>query len=124
MQDFHNLKVWAKGHEPVLAVYRTTASFPADELYGLRSQMRRCAVSIPANIAEGCGRGSNADLARFLLIAMGSASELEYFSFLARDLDFIPVAQHEHLAKQATQIRRMLTGLLRKLKRPPPNTDN
>lgn len=78
MKDFKKLKAWEKSHQLTLAIYKVTRSFPKDELYGLTSQMRRASVSIPANIAEGCGRGSDAELARFCHIAMGSASELEY----------------------------------------------
>ena len=80
MQDFRKLAVWRKAHELTLAVYASTARFPRDEIYGLTSQLRLPASSVPANIAEGCGRGSNADLARFLQIALGSASEVEYTS--------------------------------------------
>ncbi len=116
MQDFHGLKVWRKGHELVLAIYRATSRFPSDELYGLRSQMRRCVVSIPANIAEGFGRGSNADFVRFLHMAAGSASELEYFSLLAHDLTFIAAETYKHLTSEVTEIKRMLTGLIQKLK--------
>jgi four helix bundle protein len=77
-QDFRNLVVWQKSHELVLDVYRISRDFPREELFGLTSQIRRCAVSIPLNMAEGCGRGSDPDFARFLVIAMGSSSELEY----------------------------------------------
>ncbi len=83
MRNFRELQVWQKAHSLALSVYQVTATFPAHELYGLSSQMRRCCVSIPANIAEGCGRGSHAELAHFLQIARGSASELEYQLLLA-----------------------------------------
>lgn len=78
MRDFKKLKVWEKAHHLTLAVYKTTVRFPKEEIYELRSQTRRAATSVPANIAEGCGRTGSAELARFLSIAMGSASELEY----------------------------------------------
>jgi four helix bundle protein len=78
MRDFHALKVWQKAHWLTLRVYNATKRFPKDELYGLTSQVRRSATSIPTNVAEGCGRSGEAELARFLNIAMGSASELEY----------------------------------------------
>lgn len=89
MKDFRNLKVWEKSHQLALAVYKATSTFPRHELYGLTSQIRRACASIPANIAEGCGRSGDAELARFLQIAMGSASELEYHLLLARDLGFL-----------------------------------
>ena len=86
MQHFRNLLVWQKSHEMVLQVYRISRDFPREELYGLTSQLRRAAVSIPSNIAEGCSRGSDADFGRFLIIALGSSSEVEYQLLLARDL--------------------------------------
>jgi len=116
MKDFRSLDVWKKSHELVLAIYRVTAAFPKNELYGLISQIRRAAASIPANIAEGCGRTGDAELARFLTIAMGSASELEYHLLLSRDLNFLTVDTHETLTTQTVEIKRMLTSLIQKLK--------
>ena len=115
MQDFRKLGVWKKAHRLTLAVYKFTAAFPTEERYGLTSQMRRCAVSIPSNIAEGCGRGSDADFARFLHIAMGSASELEYQLLLAYDLTFINEATYRTQTDQVNEIKRMLGGFLKKL---------
>jgi four helix bundle protein len=83
MKDFRQLKVWQKAHQLTLAIYQVTGSFPRDEIYGLTSQMRRAAASIPSNLAEGCGRNSDAELARFSSMAAGSASELEYHLLLA-----------------------------------------
>jgi len=85
MKDFRKLDVWAKAHALTLAIYRVTAGFPTEERYGLTSQLRRACVSIPTNIAEGCGRNSDAELARFAEIAMGSSSEVEYLLLLSRD---------------------------------------
>ncbi|MDQ7838179.1 MAG: four helix bundle protein [Thermodesulfobacteriota bacterium] len=116
MKDFRELKVWEKAHCLTLAVYKATIAFPKDELYGLTSQVRRSCMSIPANIAEGCGRNGDAEFARFLQIAMGSASELEYHMLLARDLEFLPDSTHTSLAKAVTDIKRMLTSLIQKLK--------
>jgi four helix bundle protein len=96
LQNFKTLKVWEKGHELTLAVYKITARFPKDEVYGLTSQIRRAAASIPANIAEGCGRSGRAELGRFLHVAAGSASELEYHLLLAHDLSFLGDAETEH----------------------------
>jgi four helix bundle protein len=78
MQDFHDLKVWGKAHQLTLDVYKITCDFPKNELYGLISQMRKSSASFPTNIAEGCGRNGGPELARFLQIALGSASEIEY----------------------------------------------
>ncbi len=116
MRNFRELKVWEKGHRMTLAVYRATATFPRDELYGLTSQIRRSCVSVPANIAEGCGRGSEADLARFLQIAAGSASELEYHILLANELGFLEVRQYERLAGEVTEVKRMLASSIQKLR--------
>ncbi len=116
MQDFTKLKVWQRAHEVTLAVYRLTADFPRSEAYGLVSQMRRWASSVGANIAEGCGRGSNADLARYLQTAMGSTSELQYHLLLSRDLEFLAVADHDELSASVVEIRRMLAALIAKLR--------
>jgi four helix bundle protein len=85
MKDFRQLKVWQKSHQLTLAVYKLTASFPREETYGLSAQIRRASSSISANLAEGCGRNGDAELARYCSIASGSASELEYHLLLARD---------------------------------------
>jgi four helix bundle protein len=116
MQDFRNLKVWSKAHAVSLAIYRATEDFPAAERYGLMSQMRRAAVSIAANIAEGCGRSSDADFSRFLHMAMGSASEVEYFLVLARDLKFIPGSTHDSVLGELQETKRMLAKLIGRLK--------
>lgn len=116
MRAFRELKVWEKGHRLTLAVYKVTGGFPRDELYGLTSQIRRSAASVPANIAEGCGRDGNAEMARFLQIAAGSASELEYHLLLAHDLNLINTPDHKNLTTQVTEIKRMLTSFIQKLK--------
>jgi four helix bundle protein len=112
VQDFRKLAVWQRSHQLALDVYARTASFPKEELYGLTSQLRRASTSVPANIAEGCGRGGGADLARFLEIAMGSASELEYHLLLARDLAMLPNEEYDALHGGAVEVKRMLTGLI------------
>ncbi len=116
MQDFRELKVWEKGHRLTLAVYRVTGGFPKDELYGMTSQIRRSCASIPANIAEGCGRNGRAELARFLHIAMGSASELEYHLLLSHDLGFLTAEEHKQLNEDTTEVKRMLTSFIQTLK--------
>jgi four helix bundle protein len=116
MKNFRELKVWKKGHELTLAVYKTTARFPQEERYGLTSQIRRASASVPANIAEGCGRGSDAELARFLRIAAGSANELEYHLLLANELEMLNSSEHKRLTKQVTEVKRMLTSFIKKLK--------
>jgi four helix bundle protein len=115
MKDFRSLKVWQKSHELALAVYKVTLSFPREEIYGLASQLRRAASSIPANIAEGCGCNGNREFARFLEIALRSASETEYHLLLARDLGYLDIRIYEELNNQATEVKRMLTGFLQKL---------
>jgi four helix bundle protein len=115
MKDFRKLKVWERAHQLVLALYQATASFPRDETYGLSSQIRRSASSIPSNIAEGCGRDGDAELARFCLIARGSATELEYQILLAHDLKLIASDHYEQLFQEIIEIKRMLTVLVQKL---------
>jgi four helix bundle protein len=112
MKDFKELKVWHKAYTVSLAVYEKSRSFPKEEIYGLRSQLRRAAVSIGANIAEGCGRRSDGEFVRFLQIARGSASELEHHLLLARDLKFLNRDVHADLEKQVVEVQRMLTSLV------------
>jgi four helix bundle protein len=116
MQDSRNLDVWKRSHELTLAVYRATKAFPDDERYGLTSQLRRGAASIPANLAEGCGRGSDADFGRFVQNAMGSSSEVEYHFLLAKDLDYFLVDRYSALNDEIVRIKRMLAALLRKIR--------
>lgn len=115
LRDFRELKVWEKAHQLTLSVYKATKIFPKEELYGLTSQIRRACASIPANIAEGCGRKGEAELARFLQIAMGSASELEYHLLLAHDLNLLQAKDYESLANDVTEIKRMLASFIQKL---------
>ena len=112
MQDFRSLKVWQKGHQLTLGIYNATTRFPKSELFGLTAQIRRAAASIPANIAEGCGRSGKAELSRFLQISMGSASEVEYHLLLAHDLGLLPDADHERLDSQAVELKRMICSFI------------
>ncbi len=114
VQDFRNLKVWRRSHELSLAVYGSTQSFPTTETYALTNQIRRAAVSISTNIAEGRGRGSDADFGRFLQMAMGSASEVEYLLLLARDLSYLSKESCADLQGLTIEVKRMLVALLRK----------
>jgi four helix bundle protein len=115
MKDFRNLKVWEKAHSLTLAVYKASGRFPRQELFGLTSQMRRCSASIGANIAEGCGKQGNNEFQRYLQIASGSASELDYHFLLARDLGFFEEIDYRRLAGELLQLRKMLTSLLQKV---------
>lgn len=119
MQDFRNLKVWQKAHPLVLDVYRATRTFPKDELYGLVSQMRRSAMSIPTNIAEGCGRQSDPDFVRFLVISNGSTKELDYQLLLSKDLGYIDETNYQNLHSQADEVGRMLNGLINSINSKP-----
>lgn len=125
MQDFKNLRVWQKSHTLALRVYAVTATFPRSEIFGLTTQMRRAAVSVPANIAEGACRGGRREFARYLNVAVGSAGELEYHLLLASDLALLDRPQYAVLDEQATDvIKRMLAGLIRKLREGVTNTEN
>jgi four helix bundle protein len=115
MKDFRNLEVWQRAHEVTLAVYRYTRAFPREETYGMVSQLRRCSSSVAANIAEGCGRLGNPEFGRFLAMAMGSASELEYFLLLAHDLHYLDEEPYQALAAEVGKMRRMLNRLILKV---------
>ena len=116
MQDYRKLKVWEKAHQLVLMVYRATRGYPSDERFGLTSQTRRAAYSVPMNLAEGTGRSSDADFLRFVWIANGSAKELDYQLLLARDLGCLPPDVYDDLARSVTEIQRMLAGLIDSLR--------
>src|SRR5450432_1377471 len=116
MQSFKSLKVWEKAHALTLDIYRSSASFPREEMYGLTSQMRRSSASIGANIAEGTCRKGDVEFGRFVQIAMGSASELEYHLLLAKDLELLESFDYERLAEEVIEVKRMLASLLLKLR--------
>ena len=116
MRDFRNLQVRQEAHRLTLEAYKATTGFPKEELYGLTSQIRRSAASIPANMAEGCGRSGDAELARFMLITMGSAGELEYRLLLAKDLDHLDSSPYEDLTGKTREVKRMLAPCINKLK--------
>jgi four helix bundle protein len=116
VQSFRNLKVWERAHALTLDVYKSTKPFPREETYGLTSQMRRSAVSIGANIAEGTCRNGDADFARFLQMAAGSASELEYHLILAHDLELLKTIEYQRLSDAAIEVKRMLASLMQRLR--------
>ena len=116
MKDFRELKVWERSHQLVLDIYEATGQFPREETYGLTAQLRRSCASIPANIAEGCGRSGDVELGRFMLISMGSASELEYHLLLAHDLNFLDDRNYERLTERTSEVKRMLSTFINKLR--------
>ncbi|WP_405397668.1 four helix bundle protein [Maribacter sp. Asnod2-G09] len=115
MRDYKKYNVWELGHEVTLEIYKLTKHFPKDENFGLTSQMRRASSSIPANIAEGCGRESDAEFKRFLIISRGSASELEYFTILAKDLNYIQEKEFLIIHDKVNKVRRSLNNLINKV---------
>jgi four helix bundle protein len=115
MGEYRRLDVWKRAHQLTRAVYEVTAAFPDQERYGLTSQIRRTAISVPANLAEGCGRNSDAELARYCHIALGSANELDYHLLHARDLKMLSDETHRNLENRLAEVRRMLSALSRRL---------
>ncbi len=115
LKDFRDLKVWNKARELTLEIYKVSKEFPREELFGLTSQIRRASSSIGANIAEGCGRSGNGDFARFLYIAMGSASELENHLILANDLELLDNLKYARLNSNVVEVKRMLASLIAKV---------
>lgn len=118
MRDYKNLLVWQKSHQLTLDVYKIVRHYPKEELFGLTSQMKRASSSIPMNIAEGCGRKSEKDFARFLIISFGSSNELEYQVILSIDLNFIAFNEGQKILSQIEEVKKMLNGLIIKLNQP------
>ena len=117
MQNYKDLKVWQKSHWFTLKVYECTKEFPKEEIYSLTNQIRRSASSIPANIAEGCGKNSNLELAHFLNIALGSANESEYFLILSQDLLYLKEENYIVLYNLINEIKSMLIVLISKVRK-------
>jgi four helix bundle protein len=117
MRDFRDLVVWQQSHALTLDVYKATRAFPRDELFGLTSQLRRAVSSIPANIAEGNGRGTRKDYLKFLIIARGSLNEARYHVILAADLEYLSRSDHDRMESQFGNVSRLLAGLIRSLRR-------
>jgi len=119
MQRYRDLEVWKRSHALVLRIYPLTKSFPDDERFGLTSQLRRAAVSVAANIAEGSKRRTNQDFARFLNISEGSLSETDYLLLCAKDLGYLPESVLEPIAEEIDEISRMIYRLRQKVEREP-----
>jgi len=121
LKNFRDIKVWHKAHNLTLKVYKITETFPREEIYGLTSQVRRAAASIPTNIAEGSGRSSDAELARFLEIAFGSTSEVEYLLLLSKDLSLLDTSTYERINDEVIEIKRMLATFIKTIRKPKDN---
>jgi four helix bundle protein len=116
MCNYRDLVLWQKAHRLTLLIYKFSRLFPADERFGLTSQMRRSAASIAANLAEGCGRRSDGEMGRFLQIAMGSGAELSYHLLLARDLGFAAQSSYQCLDSDLSEVMRMMSSLSEKVR--------
>jgi four helix bundle protein len=124
VQDFRNLVVWRLSHSLTLEIYRATKHFPDDERFGLTSQIRRAVTPIEINLAEGCGRGSDTDFARFVQVALGSASEVDCQLIIAKDVSYLHPDAVQKLAEQTQSIKRMLNALLRTLRNKRPRANS
>ena len=117
MKDFRKLVVWEKAHNLVLFIYKVTKAFPNEEQYGLVSQIRRAATSTPTNIAEGCGKNTQPDFARYLQNAFGSMQEVQYLSFLSFELQYLNRDDYHQLEKDISEVKAMLTRLIQKIRK-------
>lgn len=115
MHNFKELKVWQNSKNLVIDIYKDTENFPKTEIFGLTNQIRRASVSVPSNIAEGCGRNSNKDLTRFLDIANGSSFELETQLIIANELKFLDDNSFEMLCKKLDEVQKMIYGFKKSL---------
>jgi four helix bundle protein len=118
MQNYQDLKVWQKSHQFVLEVYQITNQFPKSEMFGLTSQIRRSSVSIPANLAEGCGKNGTNDIANFFQISLGSLHETEYYLLLSKDLQYITAEIFMSRDSEIKEIKAMLVALIKKVRNP------
>lgn len=116
MRDYKKLIVWQRAHQLVLSVYRVTRDFPREERFNLTSQIRRAATSIPTNIAEGCGKFTQRDFAKFLQDAFGSVQEVEYLTFLSFELAYFKKETYSRVDKDVNEIKAMLIKLLQKIR--------
>jgi four helix bundle protein len=120
MQNFKDLIVWKKSHKNALLIYKLTQTFPKEEQFGIVSQLRRAAVSIPTNIAEGCGKFTQKDFASFLQISLGSSMEVEYLSLLSFELKYINNDDYQKLNQEINEVKAMLIALIKKVRSPKP----
>lgn len=116
IQSFTDLDAWKEGHQLVLMVYKATKVFPKEEVFGLVSQMRRCAVSITSNIAEGFSRQSYKEKVQFYAIALGSVTELQNQLLITRDVKFVKEESFQEMAQQSVRVHKVLNGLIKKSK--------
>ncbi|RJP80206.1 MAG: four helix bundle protein [Candidatus Zixiibacteriota bacterium] len=116
MGDYRKLEVWQLSHALVLDIYKVTSSYPNHEMFGLTSQTRRAAISIAANIVEGCGRGRDGEMSRFLIISLGSATELEYHLLVAKDVGYLPNTEYDRLSECLSRILRMLNTFTQRVR--------
>lgn len=117
MVDYKNYKVWQRSHKLVLSIYTVTKEYPKTEQFGLVSQMNRAAISIPTNIAEGCGRETQKELIRFLYISSGSAHELDYLLLISKELGFLANETANDLIQEIDEIKKMLAALIKTIKK-------
>jgi len=116
MKDFRDIQVWNKGHKLAIEIYKLTAGFPREEIFGLSSQIRRAAFSIPTNITEGCGRGSAKELKQFLKIVMGSASEVEYQILLSYELRYMDRKTYDNSSSDIQEIKKIISSYIVKIR--------
>lgn len=117
MQNFKDLLIWQEAHQLTLKIYESSKNFPKEETFGITSQLRRAAVSIPCNIAEGCGRYTSKDFANFLQIALGSTNETDYLTLLAKDLKYLSEDQYIDVQGHLNKIRAMNINLIGKVRK-------
>lgn len=117
MKTYENIVAWQLAHGLMLEIYRCTSLFPKEEMYGLTSQMRRAALSVPANIVEGRARGTSKDFLKFLIISRGSLEEVEYFLYAAKDLKFLSLEDYKQVDEKASRLSAVLNGLINSIRK-------
>jgi four helix bundle protein len=122
MRDFRNYKAWERAQQLAVGVYRVSANLPRLETYGLQSQMRRAAISIPTNLAEGSGKDTKPEFARYLRIATGSCNELESLLLLSIELEYLDYVDVEPIIQEVSEVRRMYIALWKTVRKPVGNS--